>query len=292
MASKVDTPFDLKRPGQSRIERLAASVRCARAAAFYERTLPDIEINAIEDLEALPISSRITLSMADHLGEIIGDPSKIFRSIYPFHQNACTFPFQAVASEQDLICRHQRMVEMFEDTGMPKGSKILVLTTPAQFFFASDFCAELFFEEHQICLQNITHFDRERLRRRIELFEPEVLVLATDAASVTPAVVPDSVKAIITFRGAFAEMTELEGVTVVDIYTLTEAPYLAHRTGGERSYRFDPETFHLEVSPAGQVTVTTLLWEVMPLIRYQTYDHCGDVDNEQGFFEVLSYGEW
>ncbi len=292
MVAEIVTPFDLRQPGQSRIERLAASVRCARAAPFYQRTLPDIEINAVEDLRALPFSSRVKLSMAEHLGEVIIDPRKIFRSVYPFHQNAGTFPFQVVAGERDLYRRHDRMVEMFKATGLAQGSKLLILTGPAQFFFASDFCGEFLFEKHHICLQNIVHFEGEALRRRIEVFKPEVLVLATDSRSVTPAVIPDTIKAIITFRGAYPEVAELEDVTVVDVYTLTEAPYLAYRKRGERFYRFDPDVFHIESSPSGLLTVTTLIWEVMPLIRYQTYDHCGEVDNDRGLVEVLSFREW
>jgi hypothetical protein len=79
---------------------------------------------------------------------------------------------------------------------------------------------------------------------------------------------------------------------VVDVYTLTEAPFLGHRYISERFYSYDRDHYFIERSPAGMVTLTTLLWELMPLIRYQTYDVIGDLRDDEGLVEIAAFGEW
>lgn len=291
MSAEVVTPIDIERTDLSLIERLASSVSCARKVEFYRSSLPQLQIERLEDFAALPLSSRVDLSMATDLRELIVDPRRILRSVYPFYQNAGTFPFQVVNGERDLFARHERMCELFEATGFRSGGETLVLTTPPHFFFASDFCAEILFEEHHACLQNVVHLDPGAIRERIEDFGAELLVLATTDPKLTPEIIPDCVRTIVTFRGGYPEMAELDQ-EVVDIYTLTEIPYLGFRKKNEPHYSYDPEQFYVERSPAGLLTVTTLFWDLMPFIRYQTYDLCDAVDAEAGTFELTSFGEW
>ena len=271
--------------------RLELSVRAARTISFYRDWLPATTIENLDDFHRLPQSSRVDLSMAEDLSELIFDPRRILRSTHPFHQNVCTFPFQVVAGEQDLVNRHHRMVRMVDSLGFGTSGEVLILASPPQLFFASDFSAEILFHGPHCSLQNIVHLDQASLRRRIEDFGAELLVLATTDSKLSPAVIPDCVRAIVTFRGGYPEMAKLD-VDILDIYTLTEVPYLGCRVGGERPYRFDPEQFFVERSPSGALTVTTLQWEVMPFIRYQTYDLCGEVDMSSGSFEITSFGEW
>lgn len=285
------TPFDFIYEEQTLAEALAASVRCARQIEFFRGYLPDAAIASIDDFLKLPLSSRVELSMAGRLGELILDPRLIFRSVYPFHQNACTFPFQIVAGDKDLFIRHERMTAILEAAGFPKGGETLVLATPPQFFFASDLCAEIFFEGHHCSIQDISGMDSRAIRRRIDDFGAKIVLLCTDSTEVTRDAIGDDVEAVLTFRGAYAEMAELDA-TVVDIYTLSEALYLGYRRADERFYHYNHDHFFLERSPQGLLTITTLLWEAMPFIRYQTYDLCRQIDDAEGLFEIRALGEW
>ena len=286
-----ETPFDLMYEEQTLEEALDATLRCARQVEFYRSYFPDKAINSLEDFRNLPLTSRVDLSMANRLCELILDPRLIFRSVYPFNQNAGTFPFQVVAGDRDLYVRHERMTEVLNVAGFPEGGETLVLATPPQFFFASDLCAEIFFEGHHCSIQDISGMDSKAIGKRIEDFGAQVVVLCTDSTEVTPAVVGNDVQCVVTFRGAYEEMARLDA-TVVDIYTLTEALYLGYRLGGESSYRYNHDHFYVERSPSGLVTITTLLWEAMPFIRYQTYDSCGEIDDAEGLLEVRAMGEW
>ncbi len=291
MQAHFKTPFHGLYDGIELDEMLGLTVRCARGTAYYQRTLPDIEVSSVEDFSRLPFSSRVDLSMVDGLDELIGDPSKIFRSVYPFSQNTCTFPFQVVHGEEDLYRRHERMQKFLELTGYPKSGETLILTSPAQFFFASDFCGEILYEGYHSSIQNIGHLSPEQIRARIDDFGAEIVVLATDDPRLRPELIPERVRALITFRGAYPEMAELDA-TVIDLYTLTEVPYIGHRLAGDPCYHYDETSFYIERSPRGRLTITTLLWEVMPFIRYETYDLCGRINDAEGYFEVRSYGEW
>ena len=293
MPDPAENPFDLAHPEQSLEEALDATVRCARRIPFYGGALPDVEVREVKDFTGgVPFTSRVDLSMADGLAELITDPRLVFRGLYPFHQNVCTFPFQVVAGEKDLLQRHERMCAILEAVGFAEAAETLVLTSPPQFFFASDLCAEIFFEGHHCSIQDVSELSPSAIRDRIEAFGAELIVLATDSVALPPEAFPDRVRGLITFRGGYAELARALDVTAVDIYTLTEAPYLGHRMAGERHYRYNGEHFFIERSPAGNVTITSLLWEVMPLIRYQTYDRCGEVRDDEGLVEVTAFGEW
>lgn len=281
-------------PGQTLIEALDATVRCARGIGFWRERLPDRPIASVEDFAALPLSSRVELSRASGLGELIVSPQWIFRPTYPFHQNVCTFPFQVVAGEQDLVSRHDRMKALLAAAGRGEGCETLILASPPQFFFASDLCAEIFFEGHHTSIQDVTGMDATAIRRRIEIFGAKLVVLATTSSAICAAAFPREVEAVITFRGGF--LPELQrlgpGVRVVDVYTLTEAPYLAWRLAGERFHHYDADQFFVERSPTGLLTFTTLLWELMPFIRYQTYDAVGELRDAEGLVEITTLGDW
>ena len=119
-----------------------------------------------------------------------------------------------------------------------------------------------------------------------------MVVVATDSSSIRPSAFPASVDAVMTFRGAHPELLSLDA-KIVDIYTLTEAAYLGHRVRGEQElYSYNPDHFYIERSKHGLATVTTLLWELMPLIRYQTYDRIGALDDDDGLVEITHFGEW
>lgn len=291
MAKTVTVPFDEVHEEQTLVEALDSTVRCARAVDFWKHYLPDGPIESVEDFAALPLASRAELSMASRLNELIIDPRWVFRSTYPYYQNVCTFPFQMVAGEMDLYIRHERMQAILEAVGFEEGGESLILASPPQFFFASDLCAEIFFEGHHCSIQDITGMSEQDIAKRIEDFNAEMIIVATDSRQITPAAIPDSVKGILTFRGDFPELTETKA-KVIDIYTLTEFPYLGWREGGEKFYHYTPDHHYVERSPNGLVTVTNLLWELMPLIRYQTFDTIGELDDENGLLEVTSYGEW
>jgi phenylacetate-coenzyme A ligase PaaK-like adenylate-forming protein len=287
----LKTPFDEASEEQTLEEALDATVRCARQIAFYRRHLPEGRIGSIEEFAKIPMTSRTDLSRASGLGELILDPRQIFRSVYPFHQNVCTFPFQVVAGNKDLYIRHDRMIDILKTAGCPESGETLLLTGPPHSFFASDLCAEIFFEGHHCSIQDITGMDAAAIRDRIETFDAEMVVLCTDSRQVTLEALGDGVRAVLTFNGAYPELGRLDA-TVVDIYSRTEAPYLGHRLAGERFYRYDPDHFFLERAPSGNVVITNLLWEVMPLIRYRTYDTCGALDDAEGLIEVACFGEW
>lgn len=282
------------KPGQTLVEALDATVRCARGVGFWRERLPELTIGSVEDFAAVPLSSRVDLSTASGLSELIMSPQWIFRPTYPFHQNVCTFPFQVVAGEQDLVSRHDRMKALLAAAGHAEGCETLILASPPQFFFASDLCAEIFFEGHHTSIQDVTGMDAAAIRRRIEVFGAKLVVVATASPAICAAAFPPGVEAVITFRAAFLPELERLGpdVKVVDVYTLTEAPYLAHRLAGERFYRYDPDQFYVERSPAGLLTFTTLLWELMPFIRYQTYDAVGELRDAEGLVEITALGDW
>lgn len=286
-----ETPFDFTSDEQTLEEALDASVRCARQIDFYRRFLPDTPIGSIDDFQQLPFTSRTELSMASRLGELILDPRSIFRSVYPFHQNVCTFPFQIVAGDKDLYIRHDRMTAILEAAGFSRRGETLVLVTPPHYFFASDLCAEIFFEGHHCSIQDVSGMNSAAIRKRIDDFGAKMVVLCTDAAEVTPEAIGDDVEAVLTFRGAYGDMASLDA-TVVDVYTLTEALYMGYRLAGEQHYRCNRDHYYVERSPSGLLTVTTLLWEAMPFIRYQTYDTCGQIDDAEGLFEIRAMGEW
>jgi hypothetical protein len=291
MQPTVTTTFELAHDGQSLVEALRATVNCARGLPFYGNRLGDGSIDSLDDFAGLPLTSRVDLSMASGLEELITDPRKIFRSLYPFNQNTCTFPFQVVAGEQDLLLRHERMKALVASAGFEQAGETLILAGPPQFFFASDLCAEILFEGHHCSIQDVTALGEKALRARIEAFGAELVVLATDSPAVTKEAIPPSVRGLMTFRGAYPALGEVDA-RVVDVYGVTEVPYLGHRLAGERCYQYDKDQFFVERSPAGMVTITTLLWEVMPFVRYQSYDFAGEIDDEQGLFEVLDWGEW
>lgn len=293
VTAAMRTPFDSASPAQSLEEALEASVRCARQLPFYRRELPEGPIGSVEAFQRLvPFTSRVDLSMAAGLSELVTDHREVFRGVYPFHQNATTFPFQVVAGDKDLFVRHDRMTAILEAAGFGEGGETLILTSPPQYFFASDLCAEIFFEGHHCSMQDVTGMDAPALRERIEAFGAELVVLATAEPRIGPDCFPPRVRALVTFRGAYPRLARELAARVVDVYTLTEAPYLGHRLAGERLYRYDPDHFFLERSPSGHVAVTSLLWEVMPLVRYRTYDGCGEVRDAEGLFEVTAFGEW
>lgn len=291
MSNPQITPFDEVHEEQTLVEAFESTVRCARAIPFWKEHLPARSIETVDDFTALPLSSRVDLSMADRLGDLIVSPRWIFRSTYPYNQNVCTFPFQFVSGEMDLYKRHERMKAVIDAAGFPDGGESLVLTSPAQYFFASDLCAEIFFEGHHCSIQDVTGMSTEAICTRIEAFEAELVILCTDSPSICPEAFPDSVKGVITFRAAFPELAALDA-TVIDIYTLTEAPFLGHREITERFYSYDRDHYYIERSPAGMVTITTLLWELMPLIRYQTYDVIGELRDEEGLIGISAFGEW
>lgn len=289
----MTTPFDTVHPEQTLEQALDAAVRCARQIPYYRRELPDVAIRSVADFQRLvPMTSRVDLSMAAGLSELITDYRQVFRGVYPFNQNACTFPFQVVAGDKDLLVRHERMTAILDAAGFHEGGESLILTSPAQYFFASDLCAEIFFEGHHCSMQDVTGMDDAALRARIEAFGAELVVLATAEPGISAEAFPEGVRAVVTFRGAYPWLVDELDAEVVDVYTLTEAPYLGHRLAGERLYRYNPDHFFLERAPSGQLAVTSLLWEVMPLVRYRTYDGCGEVRDEEGLFEVTSFGEW
>jgi hypothetical protein len=291
MTRHFRTPFDEARDDQTLLESLEATVRCARGVPFWRDHLPDRAIASLADFEALPLSSRADLSMAGGLGALVSDPREIFRSTYPFDQTVCTFPFQVVAGDMDLYIRHERMLAILAATGHAERGETLILTSPAQYFFASDLCAEIFFEKQHCSMQDVTGMTPRDIGRRIEAFGAEMVILATESRAIRPEIFPASVDAVVTFRGAYPELAELDA-RVVDVYGLTEAPYLGHRLAGESGYSFDRNHFYLERAPSGALAITTLLWEVMPLIRYRTYDLVGAIDDDGGRVEITTMGEW
>ncbi len=291
LEEELKTPFDYMYEEQTLVEALDATVRCARQIPFFRRYFPEGEITSVEQFAALPLTSRTELSMAAGLSELILGVRHLFRSIYPFNQNVCTFPFQVVAGDGDLVVRHERIMEILETAGLAKGDETLILTGAPQYFFASDLCSEIYFEGYHCSIQDVTGMDAGAIRERIEVFGADVVALCTDSQEITPEAIGDSVKAVLTFRGAYPEMARLDA-TVVDIYSLTEAQYVGHRRMGERFYRYNHDHFFLERSPCGLLTITNNQWDAMPFVRYQTYDCCGEVDDEEGRFEIEFFGEW
>ena len=293
MTRAVTTPLDEAHQGQRLEDALALAVRCARSVPFYRRSIPEVDIRSVDEFASVvPLSSRVDLASAAGLDELVSDVRAIFRSLYPYHQNVGTFPFQVVAGERDLVLRHERMTAVLDAAGFARGGESVILVSPPQYFFASDLCAEIFFEGHHCSIQDVTGMGPPQIAERIEAFGAELVVVATDSPAIVPAAFPTAVRGVITFRGAHGPLARDLEATVVDVYGLTEAPYLGHRVSGERCYRCNPDHFYIERSPAGLLTVTSLLWELMPLVRYQTYDWCGLVDDENGLFEIVAYGEW
>jgi len=291
MSEAYRTPFQDAYDGQTLEEAFDSTVKCARALDFWRDFLPDVTLESLEDFKRLPLASRAELSRATGLRELITDPRWLMRSFYPYNQNVCTFPFQVVAGEEDLILRHERIKAILETTGFDEGGEALILVSPPQYFFGSDLCAEIYFDGPHCNIQDVTGMEAAAIRERIEDFGAQLVIVATDSQEICPDAFPSSVEAVVTFRGAFPELAELDA-KVVDVYTLTECPIVGHRLAGERFYGYDHDHYYIERSPAGLITITTLLWEAMPFVRYQTYDTAGEILDAEGEFEVTAFGEW
>lgn len=291
MSDEYRTPFLDAFEGQSLEQALDSNVRCARQLDFWRDFLPDRPIESIDDFVNLPISSRTELSRATHLKELITDPRWLMRSFYPYNQNVCTFPFQVVAGEEDLILRHERIHAILETTGFEDHGEALVLVSPPQYFFGSDLCSELCYQGLHCSIHDVKGMKASDIRERIEDYGSQLVIVATDSPEIRPDAFPSSVEAVVTFRGAYPELATLDA-KLVDVYTLTELPIVGHRLAGNPTYSYDHDHYFIERSPSGLLTFTTLLWEAMPFIRYQTYDAAGEILDVEGEFEVAAFGEW
>lgn len=221
-----------------------------------------------EDWKKLPTTNAELYARLTDVREAVREPHRLFSPSAPLDLSRPSFPLTVLQSYEDKLCLDERLEHMLRLAGCQEPEKLTFVVGKDQRYASSDLAELLIYLNHQCSMVLTDGRDQADLTHKVALLGSKfVLWLLPEKPSNLP--FPASVSTVITFNQAVRLSPPIRHVDVLHIDVV---PYFAASESG-KFYSVVSNHFYLESTCEGELLITTLRQDLLPLLRYATGWH-------------------
>ena len=211
---------------------------------------------------ALPTTSVSTYSTTRSISSSFRGTERVYAPAAPLDLRCPSFPLAVLQSHSDKTALDERLLHVLKQLGCGHFENFVFVSGRSQHYFAADIAELLVTLGHGCRLlisEEVTTDTYEKLNGLGAQY-----IFWLHQTPVSSMSLPDCVQALTTFNS----LSDVSFIRHFDVWHLDEAPLLAI-SGVDRRYSLLPGHFHVE-TVEGELTITTLKQDLLPLVRYRT----------------------